>query len=63
MAVPRAIADAAGMNDRLDADVVRSYWVGGPLLDQVDPAAAARSVYAAPSQVRSPAYSADLASA
>ncbi|WP_102142601.1 DUF6390 family protein [Mycobacterium hubeiense] len=33
----RAIADAAG-SDPLSADVVRSYWVGGPLLDRVDPA-------------------------
>jgi uncharacterized protein DUF6390 len=32
-----AIADAAGISDPLDADVVRSYWVGGPLLDKVDP--------------------------
>ena len=35
----RAIADAAGTSDALDADVVRSYWVGGPHLDRVDPAA------------------------
>jgi hypothetical protein len=35
----RAIADAAEVEDPLDADVVRSYWVGGPLLDRVDPAA------------------------
>jgi len=33
----RAIADAAGTPDALDADVVRSYWVGGPQLDRVDP--------------------------
>lgn len=33
-----AIADAAGIVDPLDADVVRSYWVGGPLLEKVDPA-------------------------
>jgi hypothetical protein len=26
----------AGRVDALDAEVVRSYWVGGPLLDQVD---------------------------
>jgi Family of unknown function (DUF6390) len=32
----RAIAEAAGTQDALDADVVRSYWVGGPLLDRVD---------------------------
>jgi Family of unknown function (DUF6390) len=35
----RVIADAAGIADLLDADVVRSYWVGGPLLDRVDPTA------------------------
>ena len=35
----RAIAEAAGTPDALDADVVRSYWVGGPELDRVDPAA------------------------
>jgi Family of unknown function (DUF6390) len=35
----RAIADAVGIADPLDAEVVRSYWVGGPLLQQVDPAA------------------------
>ena len=32
----QAIADAAGVSDPLDEDVVRSYWVGGPLLDKVD---------------------------
>ena len=35
----RAIADAVGIADPLAAEVVRSYWVGGPLLDRVDPAA------------------------
>ena len=35
----RAIAEAAGTPDALDADVVRSYWVGGPKLGRVDPAA------------------------
>jgi hypothetical protein len=35
----RAIADAAGIDDALDSDVVRSYWVGGPLLNRVEPAA------------------------
>jgi hypothetical protein len=35
----RAIADTVGIADPLDAEVVRSYWVGGPLLEQVDPAA------------------------
>lgn len=34
----RAIAEAAGASDVLDADVVRSYWIGGPALDRVDPA-------------------------
>ncbi len=33
----RAIADAAGSADALDAEVVGAYWVGGPLLDRVDP--------------------------
>ena len=33
----QAIADAAGIVDPLDDDVVRNYWVGGPLLDKVDP--------------------------
>jgi len=33
----RAIADAAGIADPLDGDVVRNYWVGGPLLGKVDP--------------------------
>ena len=32
-----AIADAAGVIDPLDAEVVRTYWVGGPLLAAVDP--------------------------
>lgn len=31
----QVIADAAGFGDPLDADVVRAYWVGGPLLDAV----------------------------
>jgi hypothetical protein len=34
----RAIAEAAGTSDALEADIVRSYWVGGPHLDKVDPA-------------------------
>lgn len=34
----QAIADAAGVADPLDEDVVRTYWVGGLLLDKVDPA-------------------------
>lgn len=34
----QAIAGAAGISDPLDEDVVRSYWIGGPLLDKVDPA-------------------------
>jgi hypothetical protein len=32
-----ALADAAGTADTLCADVVNSYWIGGPLLDRVDP--------------------------
>ncbi|MDT5078172.1 MAG: hypothetical protein QOJ80_2809 [Mycobacterium sp.] len=32
-----AIADAAGLTDPLDGEVVRNYWVGGPLLQAVDP--------------------------
>lgn len=32
-----AIADAADVTDPLDAEVVRNYWVGGPLLAAVDP--------------------------
>jgi uncharacterized protein DUF6390 len=35
----RAIADAAGLDDPLAAEVVHSYWVGGPLLDRVEPTA------------------------
>lgn len=31
-----AIAEAAGVSDLLDADVVHNYWVGGPLLAAVD---------------------------
>ena len=34
----QTIADAAGVSDPLDEDVVRAYWVGGPLLEKVDPA-------------------------
>lgn len=32
-----AIADAAGISDPLDADVVTNYWIGGGLLSAVDP--------------------------
>jgi hypothetical protein len=32
-----AIADAAGIDDPLDAEVMAGYWVGGPLLERVDP--------------------------
>ena len=32
-----AIADAVGIADPLDAEVVRNYWIGGALLDRVDP--------------------------
>ena len=35
----RAIAEAIGVAAPLDADVVRSYWVGGRQLDRVDAAA------------------------
>lgn len=34
-----AIADALGASDPLDDEVVSSYWVGGPALAKVDPAA------------------------
>ena len=34
-----AIAEAVGASDPLDEDVVGSYWVGGPPLAEVDPAA------------------------
>ena len=30
------LAAAAGLDDALDAEVVRSYWLGGPLLDRVE---------------------------
>jgi Family of unknown function (DUF6390) len=33
----RAIADAADVTDALNADVVGSYWVGGELLNRVQP--------------------------
>ncbi|GFG49586.1 hypothetical protein CQY20_19290 [Mycolicibacterium agri] len=33
-----AIAEAAGIADPLDAEVVHDYWIGGPLLGRVDPA-------------------------
>src|SRR6476620_12651429 len=33
----QAIADATGIADPLDDDVVRNYWLGGELLDKVDP--------------------------
>lgn len=35
----RAIAEAADIADPLDAAVVRSYWIGGPMLARPDPAA------------------------
>jgi hypothetical protein len=35
----RAIAEATGITNALDAEVVRSYWVGGPHLQRVDPGA------------------------
>lgn len=31
------IAEAAGIEDPLDEEVVRTYWIGGRLLDAVDP--------------------------
>lgn len=34
-----AIAEAVGRPDPLDEEIVRSYWVGGPLLAEVDSAA------------------------
>lgn len=34
-----ALSDAAGIDDQLDAEVVRGYWVGGPVLSRPDPAA------------------------
>jgi hypothetical protein len=34
-----AIAEAVGASDPLDEEVVGSYWVGGPALTKVDPAA------------------------
>jgi Family of unknown function (DUF6390) len=34
----QAIAEAADIDDALDADVVASYWVGGDLLNRVGPA-------------------------
>jgi Family of unknown function (DUF6390) len=34
-----AIADAAGIDDPLDDDIVRNYWLGGELLGKVDPEA------------------------
>ena len=37
-----ALAEAAGVVDPLDAEVVRNYWVGGPLLNAVDPDALLR---------------------
>ncbi|MGZ6777569.1 MAG: DUF6390 family protein [Mycobacterium sp.] len=33
----QAIAEAARIGDPLDDAVVRNYWIGGPLLDKVDP--------------------------
>jgi len=43
----RAIADASAIADPLDADVVRTYWVGGPLLGRIDPAALLESLRSA----------------
>lgn len=33
----RAIAEAAGIEDALNGEVVGTYWVGGPLLNRVEP--------------------------
>src|SRR5690349_16310202 len=33
----QALAEAAGVDDPLDDEVVKSYWIGGRLLDKVDP--------------------------
>jgi hypothetical protein len=33
----RAIAEAAGIDDALSGEVVGTYWVGGPLLNRVEP--------------------------
>jgi hypothetical protein len=44
----QVISAAAGIDDPLDARVVRAYWLGGPLLDAVEPdrfAAVARSSF------------------
>lgn len=38
------IAAAAGISDPLDAAVVEAYWIGGPLLDSIDPGWLSRSV-------------------
>lgn len=35
----QAIAESVGIEDPLDADVVRNYWVGGRQLERLDPAA------------------------
>lgn len=40
------IAAAAGVDDPLDSDVVTAYWVGGQLLDKVDPARLHRRISA-----------------
>ena len=37
MAVSAADSGGRGYLRPLDDDVVRNYWVGGPLLDKVDP--------------------------
>ena len=56
----RAIADAAGTPDPLDADVVRSYWVGGPHWTTSIRRRCSRSC-AAHSRVRSTGLLSDLA--
>jgi hypothetical protein len=41
------LADQAGIADPLDERVVRAYWTGGPLLNQIDRAAFGRALLAA----------------
>ena len=40
----RLLAATAGVEDTLDAQVVAAYWLGGPLLDRVDPLALTAAV-------------------
>lgn len=43
----RVIADAAGVADPFDPAVVTTYWLGGPLLDAVDPGVCTEALLAA----------------